>query len=1114
MKKLFTIISSLLLIILIGVISHTSKNVNAEVISEPASLTEVPDGYIGIYTMDDLDKVRQSLSGKYILMNDIDLSKSTDKGGLYDRNGAGWEPIGSKETPFTGIFDGNNYKIIGLKMAMKSESPIYAGLFGAASNSQLRNISIKDTIIYAENTSYDSSTSKVYAGGIVGYGYNVNISNVKSSGKIEASSLFTGYAGGIIGYADTKYNEVSTITNSYNAAEVRAKSSAGGIAGEMYRTTIENAINEGNIQAAEKSGGIVGYSRTESTISNSKNTGSITFTSSGGGIAGSVSSTLVSNTFNLGSINSSTTWASAGGIAGKVSSSIVSKSYNKGPVTSLADSSNAGGIAGYNSSSSSLVQVYNLGDIKGGISAGGIAGDSMALIRQAYNAGNVSSASFVGGIAGWSWGAITTDCFNTGNITAKYTAGGIVGIGRNSSTLQNCYNIGPRSNSTLSSKYGDITGEFEGSIKNVYYFNGTRVVENATNETNPGKSLEQMLSASTFTGFDFESTWRINKDHSFKFPELQALPFQGEEKTIRLELTTRPEKTTYLQGEDLELGNTAITAYTSFGNWSEIKVTKDMISNFNPNSPGYQTVTITYNGFRTYFSVNVLRAYDVIFKDYNGDILKTERVALGGTAAAPESPTRDGYIFQGWDKPLENIRSNTTITALYEMISYQISYMDGDQVLYTEQYSYGTELGLHYTPDKPGYTFAGWYKDKDFQERFAYYTPVYSPITLYAKFFENPGIPGNVTVTTQRYDQLKVAWTPVEGAVQYEVHRATSKNGPYNYIAGVNGSTTNYIFDELNTGTTYYFKVVATYQMDVQTIYGGFSPIISGKPELNRVSSVKASVTYDQVRLTWKQAAGANGYEIYRSSSANGTYRLIQTMTSDRTTSFTNSQLATGTAYYYKIRAYRLVNGKKVYGPFSSTVSGKPVLSKVTSIKASSAGFDKIRITWSKVNGAHGYVVYRSTSKNGSYTQLTTVTNASTLSFVHTKAATGTTYYYKVKAYRFVNGKKIYGPYSSISSGKAQLSAPTRLNAKKNSSTSSRVSWSPSAGASGYEIFRATSKNGKYIKITTINNGKTSSYTNQKLQKRKTYYYKMRSYRLVNGKKVYSSYTPVVTYKN
>ena len=60
--------------------------------------------------------------------------------------------------------------------------------------------------------------------------------------------------------------------------------------------------------------------------------------------------------------------------------------------------------------------------------------------------------------------------------------------------------------------------------------------------------------------------------------------------------------------------------------------------------------------------------------------------------------------------------------------------------------------------------------------------------------------------------------------------------------------------------------------------------------------------------------------------------------------------------------------------------------------------------------------------------------------------------------------------------------------------------------AKGYEVYRSNSKKGTYSKISTTNN---LSYTNSKLSKKKTYYYKVRAYKVVNNKKVYSSFSSI-----
>ena len=76
-----------------------------------------------------------------------------------------------------------------------------------------------------------------------------------------------------------------------------------------------------------------------------------------------------------------------------------------------------------------------------------------------------------------------------------------------------------------------------------------------------------------------------------------------------------------------------------------------------------------------------------------------------------------------------------------------------------------------------------------------------------------------------------------------------------------------------------------------------------------------------------------------------------------------------------------------------------------------------------------------------------------------------------------------------------------------------KLTWDKISGASGYEIQRYNPSTGKYVKIKTIKKGSTVSYTNSGLTSGLTYKYKMRSYKTVKGKKIYSYYCPAKSAK-
>lgn len=163
------------------------------------------------------------------------------------------------------------------------------------------------------------------------------------------------------------------------------------------------------------------------------------------------------------------------------------------------------------------------------------------------------------------------------------------------------------------------------------------------------------------------------------------------------------------------------------------------------------------------------------------------------------------------------------------------------------------------------------------------------------------------------------------------------------------------------------------------------------------------------VKLTWGKAAGADKYKVYRATSARGTYKLVKTTSSLSTT---DRKLTTGKNYYYKVRA---LGGRNFYSSYTAVAKVKPVPAKVT-LKAK-AGKRSATLSWTKVSGASGYKVYRATEKNGSYKRIFTTTKTKV---VNKSLKKGKTYYYKVRAYKTVKGKKIYGAYSAVKTVRAK----------------------------------------------------------------------------------------------
>lgn len=181
-----------------------------------------------------------------------------------------------------------------------------------------------------------------------------------------------------------------------------------------------------------------------------------------------------------------------------------------------------------------------------------------------------------------------------------------------------------------------------------------------------------------------------------------------------------------------------------------------------------------------------------------------------------------------------------------------------------------------------------------------------------------------------------------------------------------------------------------------------------------------------------------------------------------------------------------------------------------TNVSVSAKSTTSAVISWKGGKNVTGYNVYRSTTKNGKFSKVGT---ASTESYTDKGLTKGKTYFYKVASYVNNGAAQVLSGYSSTVSITACAPAPSTVSAKKAKSGAAKITWAKSTGCSGYEVYYATSSKGKYTKATDISKASTVTYTKSGLKSGKTYYFKVRSYTTVNGKKIYSDYTKPVKVK-
>ena len=165
-----------------------------------------------------------------------------------------------------------------------------------------------------------------------------------------------------------------------------------------------------------------------------------------------------------------------------------------------------------------------------------------------------------------------------------------------------------------------------------------------------------------------------------------------------------------------------------------------------------------------------LAEYTVKFMGWDGSLLKTETVTYGGSAVAPEAPDREGYDFSHWSLDYTNVSANIEVTAVYTQKEYTVTFVDSDDtVLSTQTVKHGEAAAAPVSPTREGYTFVGWDTSeygrvtRDLTVKAMYVEGTGVTYTVTSRALGNSGSVSPIGVTTvQENGSLTLTFTPSE----------------------------------------------------------------------------------------------------------------------------------------------------------------------------------------------------------------------------------------------------------------------------------------------------------------------------------------------------------------
>ena len=174
--------------------------------------------------------------------------------------------------------------------------------------------------------------------------------------------------------------------------------------------------------------------------------------------------------------------------------------------------------------------------------------------------------------------------------------------------------------------------------------------------------------------------------------------------------------------------------------------------------------------------------------------------------------------------------------------------------------------------------------------------------------------------------------------------------------------------------------------------------------------------TQDQKSITikWNKISDGTGYELEKYDTSKKKYIKVKELTG---TSYKVTGLKVATTYKFRVRAYKIIDGRKHYGNYSDVVK-LTTKTKIPSISKLTAGKKKVTVKYKKVSGASGYQIQYST--NSKFKKGNKSTNTTKLSKTVKSLKSKKKYYVRIRTYRVVNGKKIYSSWSKVKNIKAK----------------------------------------------------------------------------------------------
>ena len=286
-------------------------------------------------------------------------------------------------------------------------------------------------------------------------------------------------------------------------------------------------------------------------------------------------------------------------------------------------------------------------------------------------------------------------------------------------------------------------------------------------------------------------------------------------------------------------------------------------------------------------------------------------------------------------------------------------------------------------------------------------------------------------------------------------------------------------------------------------------------PKRNIVSEV-FSPADRTIGVSWTLDSSVDGYEVHYSSKESFVGGLTVKL-EDNTISKTSFQsgLVIGRTYYIRVRSYKVINGTTVYGEWSEGVSFvlRPKKATISSVTVPSKR--TVMAQWVADPLVSGYEVHYTSKADLSGGLTVDAPSKGMTSVSFNKGITvGRTYYVRVRSYKIIDDVKVYGEYSDALSVTIYPDKQTIASVYTPGHRAIAVTWKKDSSVTGYEVHYSSKESFEGGFVVPVEDSTTTQVAFQRgLVIGRTYYIRLRSYKVADGNTVYGEWSDPVKFK-